>query len=90
MNFLKGPLNYFSPIEKKAMSSIDQGIENIFFSFMCVCLGEWKVLGWKTHLFGWKEKWNDRIYNLYKFTIISLLNKTKSNTLYFGKYLAPT
>ena len=30
-----------------------------------------------------KKKIEDRKYNLYKFTIMSLLDKTKSNTLYF-------
>ena len=32
-----------------------------------------KVGGWKTFLFGWREKWKDGKYNLYKLTIIPLL-----------------
>ena len=36
-----------------------------------------KVEGWKTLLFGWEEKWEDRKLNLYKITIISNLGKTK-------------
>ena len=32
-----------------------------------------KVGGWKTFLFSWREKWEDRKYNLYKLTIIFLL-----------------
>ena len=33
-----------------------------------------KVRGWKTFLFGWREKEKDRKYNLYKLTIIPLLH----------------
>ena len=32
---------------------------------------------WKTHLFRWKEKWDDGKWSWYEFTILSLLNKTK-------------
>ena len=56
MNFLKWPLNHFSPIEKKVMSSIDQGIEKIFFSLMCVCLGEWKTIGMENSFVCLKRK----------------------------------
>ena len=40
------------------------------------CVFGWrggKVGGWKTLLFGWREKKNDGKYNLYKLTIIPLL-----------------
>ena len=33
-----------------------------------------KVDGWKTHLFGWREKGKDEKCNLYKLTIIHLLH----------------
>ena len=33
-----------------------------------------KIGGWKTLLFGWKEKWEDRKCSLYKLTIIQLLH----------------
>ena len=33
-----------------------------------------KVGGWKTLLFGWREKWKDEKCNLYKLTIIPLLH----------------
>ena len=41
------------------------------------CVFGWrggKVGGWKTLLFGWREKKNDGKYNLYKLTIIPLLH----------------
>ena len=44
-------------------------IENIWFSLLCVWLE-----GWKTLLFGWREKGKDGKYNLYKLTIITLLH----------------
>ena len=31
-----------------------------------------KKEGKKTHLFSWKEKWEDRKFSLYKFTLMSL------------------
>ena len=46
------------------------------FSFPS-CVFGWKggkVGGWKTLLFGWKEKGEDRKCNLYKLTIIPLLH----------------
>ena len=45
------------------------------FSFPS-CVFDWrggKVGGWKTFLFGWKEKRDDGKCNLYKLTIMSLL-----------------
>ena len=33
-----------------------------------------KMGGWKTLLFGWREKWKDKKCNLYKLTIIPLLH----------------
>ena len=41
------------------------------------CVFGWrggKVGGWKTLLFGWREKEKDEEYNLYKLTIIPLLH----------------
>ena len=41
------------------------------------CVFGWRggeVGGWKTLLFGWKEKGNDGKCNLYKLTIIPLLH----------------
>ena len=32
-----------------------------------------KMGGWKTLLFGWREKWEDRKCSLYELTIMSLL-----------------
>ena len=32
-----------------------------------------KIGGWKTFLFGWREKWEDEKCSLHKLTIISLL-----------------
>ena len=46
------------------------------FSFFS-CVFSWrgrKVGGWKTLLFGWKEKEKDEKYNLYKLTIIPVLH----------------
>ena len=46
------------------------------FSFPS-CMFGWrggKVRGWKTLLFGWREKWKDGKFNLYKLTIIPLLH----------------
>ena len=46
------------------------------FSFPS-CVFGWrggKVREWKTLLFGWREKWKDEKYNLYKLTIIPLLH----------------
>ena len=46
------------------------------FGFSC-CVFGWmggKVGGWKTLLFGWREKGNDGKCNLYKLTIIPLLH----------------
>ena len=46
------------------------------FSFPS-CVFSWrggKVGGWKTLLFGWREKGKDGKYNLYKLTIIPLLH----------------
>ena len=46
------------------------------FSFSS-CVFGWrggKVGGWKTLLFGWREKWKDEKCNLYKLTIIPLLH----------------
>ena len=42
------------------------------FSFPSCVFGwrDGKVGGWKTLLFGWKEKWEDRKCSLYKLTII--------------------
>ena len=36
-----------------------------------------KVRGWKTFLFGWKEKWENEKCNLYKLTIMSLLSNSR-------------
>ena len=36
-----------------------------------------KVGGWKTFLFGWKEKGDDGKCNLYKLTIMSLLYNSR-------------
>ena len=44
-----------------------------FFSYVFGWRGG-KVGGWKTLLFGWREKKNDGKYNLYKLTIIPLLH----------------
>ena len=41
-----------------------------YLVFPLVCL----VGGWKTLLFGWREKWKDEKCNLYKLTIIPLLH----------------
>ena len=46
-------------------------MENIWFSLVCLVGGGVKVGGWKTFLFGWREKWEDGKYSLYKLTIIS-------------------
>ena len=46
------------------------------FSFPS-CVFGWRggrVGEWKTLLFGWREKWKDEKYNLYKLTIIPLLH----------------
>ena len=46
------------------------------FSFLSYVFG-WrggKVEGWKTLLFGWREKWKDGKCNLCKLTIIPLLH----------------
>ena len=46
-----------------------------YLVFPLVCLvGGVKVGGWKTLLFGWREKWKDEKCNLYKLTIIPLLH----------------
>ena len=37
----------------------------------------------KIHLFGWKEKWDDGKWSCYRFTIMSLLNKTKGNIFFY-------
>ena len=45
------------------------------FSFL-LCVFGWngeKVGGWKTFLFGQREKWDDGKYSLYKLIIMSLL-----------------
>ena len=53
---------------------------------MCIWyLKDRKVEKWKTFLFGWKEKWEDENWSWYKFTVISLLNKTKGNTFFLLK-----
>ena len=47
-------------------------IEEILVSLICVRLEGGNVEEWKTFLFGWKEKWEDKKY-LYKFTHMPLL-----------------
>ena len=49
-------------------------MKNIQFSLLCVWLKGGKMGGWKTLLFGWREKGKDGKYNLYKLTIIPLLH----------------
>ena len=46
-----------------------------------------KVEIWNFFLFGWGEKWEDRKYNLYKFTFIPLLDKKKIAHYIFIKSL---
>ena len=36
-----------------------------------------KVGGWKAFLFGWREKWEDGKYSLYKLTIMFLLYNSR-------------
>ena len=48
-------------------------MENIWFSLVCLVGGGGKVGGWKTFLFGWREKWEDGKCSLYKLIIIFLL-----------------
>ena len=38
-----------------------------------------KVEGYKTHLFGWEEKWEVRKCSLYKFTHMPLLHNIINN-----------
>lgn len=47
--------------------------------------GDRKMEGLKTLLFCWKEKWKDRKCDLYKFTIMPLLDKKKTLYFYFFK-----
>ena len=49
------------------------------FSFLSIVFGwdDGKVEILKIYLFGWKEKWEYEKWSWYKFTIMSLLNKTK-------------
>ena len=56
--------------------------KDLIFPHMCRLKG-WKEKGWKNLLFDWEEKWEDGKWSLYKFIVISLLDKTKSNTLCF-------
>ena len=55
-------------------------IENIWFSLLCVWLKGGKVGGWKTLLFGWREKWKDGKCNLYKLTIIPVGSQIVAQT----------
>lgn len=51
------------------------------FNFLSWTYGIWfgsaKVEGWKTVLFGWEEKWDDKKCSLYKFTLLLLLDLKK-------------
>ena len=54
------------------------------FSFLS-CVFGWrsgKVGGWKTFLFDWREKWEDRKCSLYKLTIMSLLYNIYKKQIY--------
>ena len=47
--------------------------KDLVFPHVCFVGEVEKVRGWKTFLFGWKEKWENEKCNLYKLTIMSLL-----------------
>ena len=47
--------------------------KDFVFSHVCVGWRSGKMRGWKTFLFGWREKGKDGKCNLYKLTIMSLL-----------------
>ena len=51
--------------------------KNLVFPHVCL-VGMVEKWGWKTFLFGWREKGEDRKCNLYKLTIMSLLYNNTS------------